>query len=210
MSNAPDLLSRSKLLDSLERIILVAFWAYFINTIVTSVAHSHRLFDLLILLVETMTLVLVLSRRGASNISASPADWALAFGATLLPLLVRPVDGNGLGLDALGVTLMLASVCMQAGAKLTLGRSFGVVPARRAIVVRGPYKLVRHPIYASYLVGHAGFLLLNPSAWNLAVYGLATSLQIMRLLREERMLRESPEYESYTLCVRYRLIPGVF
>lgn len=199
-----------KLLDSIERVVLVAFWAYFANTIVSSVAQSHRLFDLLILVVEVLTVILVLTRRGASTISSSPMDWALAFGATLAPLLVRPIGGEGFGLGAFGAALMLLSIAMQVGAKLTLGRSFGVVPARRAIVVRGPYKLVRHPIYASYLVGHAGFLLLNPSVWNLAVYSLATAIQIMRLLREERILRESPEYESYTNSVHYRLIPGVF
>jgi protein-S-isoprenylcysteine O-methyltransferase Ste14 len=199
-----------KLLDRIERVVLVAFWAYFTTNIVSSVARSHHVFDLLILAVELLTVILILSRRGANSISASPIDWALAFGATLTPLLVRPIEGDGLHLDALGAALMLLSIAMQFGAKLTLGRSFGVVPARREIVVRGPYKLVRHPIYASYLVGHAGFLLLNPSFWNFAIYFLATGLQIARLLREERLLGESPQYEAYLAQVRYRLVPGVF
>lgn len=199
-----------KLLDRAERIVLVAFWAYFCNVILESVSQSHRLFDLLILGVETLTVALVILRRDANSISTSPLDWALAFGASIAPLLVQPIAGNTLGLDGLAACLLFLSIFMIAGAKLTLGRSFGVVPARREIVVRGPYKLVRHPIYASYLVGHAGFLLLNPSFWNLAIYFVATSLQIARLLREERLLGESPEYESYTNSVRYRLIPGVF
>lgn len=199
-----------KLLDKIERVVLVAFWAYFTNIIISSVVHSHRLFDLLILAVEMLTVILVLTRRDTKSISTSPLDWAFAFGATLAPLLVRPVSGDGFHAGAFGAALMLISVGMQFGAKLTLGRSFGVVPARRAIVVRGPYKLVRHPIYASYLVGHAGFLLLNPSVWNLSVYCFATALQIVRLQREERILSESPDYQSYTSIVRYRLIPGVY
>ena len=36
--------------------------------------------------------------------------------------------------------------------KMTLGRSFGVVPANRGVVVGGPYRLVRHPIYTGYLI----------------------------------------------------------
>lgn len=199
-----------KLLDRIERVVLVAFWAYFTTNIVSSVARSHHLFDLLILAVELLTVILVLSRRGASSISASPSDWALAFGATLTPLLVRPIGGDTSQFASLGAALMLMSVAMQFGAKLTLGRSFGVVPAQREIVVRGPYKLVRHPIYASYLVGHAGFLLLNPSLFNLAIYAIAISLQIARLLREERLLSESPQYQTYLSQVRYRLLPGVF
>lgn len=198
------------LLDRSERVILVALWAWFFTAIAQSFGQSHRAFDLLILGVETLTIVLVLMRRRSNTISTSPLDWALAFGATAAPLLVRPIAGEGFGLGAYGAALMLLSIAMQCGAKLTLGRSFGVVPARREIVVRGPYKLVRHPIYASYLVGHAGFLILNPSVWNLGVYAFATSLQIARLLREERLLCESEEYQSYTTSVRYRLIPGVF
>ena len=37
--------------------------------------------------------------------------------------------------------------------KITLGRSFGIVPANRGVVA-GPYTLVRHPIYAGYLLSH--------------------------------------------------------
>lgn len=199
-----------KLLDRIERVALVGMWAYFLVAIVQSVAHSHRFYDLLILGVETLTVALVLLRRGASSISTSSSDWILAFGASLTPLLVRPVAADATGLVSLGTVLMLTSIAMQFGSKLTLGRSFGVVPARREIVVRGPYKLVRHPIYASYLIGHAGFLMINPSLWNACIYAIATSLQIARLLREERLLSESPQYEAYLSQVRYRLVPGLF
>ena len=40
--------------------------------------------------------------------------------------------------------------------KMALGRSFGIVPANRGVVVRGPYTLVRHPIYTGYLITHVG------------------------------------------------------
>ena len=40
---------------------------------------------------------------------------------------------------------------------MALGRSFGVAPANRGIVVRGPYSFVRHPIYTGYLITHTGF-----------------------------------------------------
>ena len=40
--------------------------------------------------------------------------------------------------------------------KITLGRSFGIVPANRGVVTAGR-TLVRHPIYTGYLVSHLAF-----------------------------------------------------
>ena len=54
------------------------------------------------------------------------------------------------------------------------------------------------------------YLLVNPTWWNLAVYGLCYSLQVPRLLAEERLLREDAAYRAYEHVVRSRLVPGVF
>ncbi len=94
--------------------------------------------------------------------------------------------------------------------KLSLGRSFALLPANRGIVTRGAYRYVRHPIYAGYLMGHILFLLSNFSIYNLAVYSIITLFQIHRILREEAILAETPEYQEYASMIRYRLIPGIF
>jgi protein-S-isoprenylcysteine O-methyltransferase Ste14 len=91
-----------------------------------------------------------------------------------------------------------------------LGRSFGLLPANRGLILRGPYRLVRHPMYFGYLLVHVGFLLLNPSLWNLMVYVAAYACQVPRLLVEERLLARDKSYAEYQQQVRYRLIPGVF
>ena len=49
--------------------------------------------------------------------------------------------------------------------KMTLGRSFGLMPANRGIVSSGVYRIVRHPIYLGYLITHVAFIFANPSAW---------------------------------------------
>lgn len=100
-----------------------------------------------------------------------------------------------------------------AGAMLslwTLGRSFSVLPARRSIVVRGPYRLVRHPAYACELVMVAaccaaggGWL----SYWPLA---LSFALVVLRIHLEERLLRRSARYRRYCAQVPQRLLIAVW
>jgi protein-S-isoprenylcysteine O-methyltransferase Ste14 len=99
---------------------------------------------------------------------------------------------------------------VQLHAKLTLGRSIGCIPANRGLKLAGPYRFVRHPMYAGYLLSHLAFLAMNPTAWNLAVYALCYGVQVPRLMAEERLLGGDPRYREYQAAVRYRLIPGLF
>jgi protein-S-isoprenylcysteine O-methyltransferase Ste14 len=65
-------------------------------------------------------------------------------------------------------------------------------------------------MYAGYLLSHVAFLLMNPTLWNLTAYATCYALQIPRLLNEERLLENDPQYRAYQATVKYRLIPGVF
>ncbi|WP_245490577.1 isoprenylcysteine carboxylmethyltransferase family protein [Mesorhizobium sp. M7A.F.Ca.US.011.01.1.1] len=51
--------------------------------------------------------------------------------------------------------------------KISLGRSFAILPGNRGVMTGGAYRLVRHPIYAGYLAGHVLFLLSAFSFYNL-------------------------------------------
>jgi protein-S-isoprenylcysteine O-methyltransferase Ste14 len=94
--------------------------------------------------------------------------------------------------------------------KMALGRSFGLVPANRGIVVRGPYTVVRHPIYTGYLITHVGFFIADPTGWNAAVILIADTALILRALMEERVLSADAEYQNYCRRVGWHLVPGVF
>ena len=98
----------------------------------------------------------------------------------------------------------------QAGAKLALARSFGIAPANRGIKVSGPYRLMRHPMYAGYLVVHIGVLLMMPLPMNLVIYAIGWSAQVRRILAEEVLLRHDAAYRAYMAEVTWRLIPGLF
>jgi protein-S-isoprenylcysteine O-methyltransferase Ste14 len=123
--------------------------------------------------------------------------------------MVRPT-GHAIAPDQVGFALQLLGTVFQLHGKAVLGRSFGIVAANRGVVVGGPYRLVRHPIYLGYLVTHAGFLLSNWSPRNLAVYAAAYFFQVARIYAEERILSGDEKYREYSAIVRYRLIPGLF
>ena len=102
-----------------------------------------------------------------------------------------------------GVVLCLVSLT-------TLGRSFGFAAADRGLVGRGPYRIVRHPIYASYVVLLVGYLLQSMSLRNLAVAVLATACNTGRIRAEERLLATNPAYAAYRSRVHWRVLPGVW
>ena len=106
--------------------------------------------------------------------------------------------------------MLLMGLVLQLWAKLTLRRSFGIVPANRGVKASGPYRLVRHPMYLGYVTVHIGFLLLSPNLWNLVVYGLSFAIQIVRIRAEERLLGLDPAYAAFQAHTRFRLLPGVF
>ena len=93
---------------------------------------------------------------------------------------------------------------------LTLGRSFGFVAADRGLVRRGPYAIVRHPIYASYLLLQFGYVLQSISLRNALVMVFASGCNIGRAIVEDRLLATNEEYGAYRSQVRWRLVPGVW
>ena len=92
----------------------------------------------------------------------------------------------------------------------TLGRSFAVLPALREIVATGPYRLVRHPIYFGEMLMVVGCFVAMPTFMTVLPLLAALSCLIVRVLAEERLLRESERYRDYAIQVRWRLIPGIW
>jgi protein-S-isoprenylcysteine O-methyltransferase Ste14 len=199
-------LLRPAVLDRAEQAAIVILWSWF----AWRVYGSDNPFAPLALLSETAVLIFVLIRRPTSKITQGLGDWLLAITATLAPLLIAPGGAPLAMLVPFAVGLVLIGNCGQAWAKLVLRRSFGIAAANRGIKISGPYKLVRHPMYAGYLLVHIGLLLLFPSLLNLAIYTIGWWAQILRLLAEERLLGEDPAYRDYAAQVRWRLVPGVF
>jgi protein-S-isoprenylcysteine O-methyltransferase Ste14 len=197
---------RPAVLDRAEQVLILALWAFLVQRVV----YSDNVFAPLLVLSETAVVVFVLIRRPTQTISLRLGDWLLAITATLSPLLITPGAQGPVFLTIPAIVLIGGGNCMQLWAKLSLRRSFGIAPANRGIKVSGPYRFVRHPMYAGYLATHIGLFMVMPSLLNLALYFVAWWSQILRLLAEERLLSQDPAYREFKEVTPYRLVPGVF
>jgi len=198
-----------KFVSILSRVIPASYFALSCIAFWNSFLETGKWTSIFWMVSEGAVVVLLVVRRPSSNISRSPMDWLAGVAGSFLVLLVRP-SGAMLAPDAAGFALQLFGTAFQLYGKAALGRSFGIVAANRGVVVEGPYRLVRHPIYLGYLITHAGFLLSNWSLWNLAIYASAYIFQVARIFAEERILMADGKYGEYLQSVRYRMIPGVF
>ena len=109
-----------------------------------------------------------------------------------------------------GLYMVAAATCLSLASLLSLGRLFGVRPALRGLATKGPYRLVRHPMYLAYMVSDFGY---NLQEWN---WGTALMVLVgwvalvYRIYAEERILAHDPGWAAYVARVRSRLIPGLW
>jgi protein-S-isoprenylcysteine O-methyltransferase Ste14 len=81
----------------------------------------------------------------------------------------------------------------------------------QTVIATGPYRYVRHPMYAGGLLFVAGTSLLLGSWWGLAAVLVLAALLGTRIQIEEAALRAGLQgYDDYAARVRYRLIPLVW
>jgi len=184
--------------------------ALFARASIRAYLSGHTLIGCAYAAEQMWIVVAYLVRRPARAVSRRLGDWLLAFGGTFGGVLFRPTGVHphwgveaGLGLQVVGLVICVSAL-------LALGRSFGFAAADRGLVRRGPYAVVRHPVYASYVLLQLGYLLQSISVRNACVMLFASSCNLGRALAEERLLTDSSQYAAYRARVRWRVLPGVW
>lgn len=172
--------------------------------------QTHRLIGIVFFAQQTLVAIAYLIRRPARLVTRRLDDWLLAFAGTFAGVLFRPDGAHPAWGIWTGVVLQLVGVAVVVTCIVTLGRSFGFAAADRGVVTRGPYAIVRHPMYASYLLLDSGYLLQSLSVRNAAVLVFGTLCNAGRALAEERLLTNNRDYLEFRRRVRRRIIPGVW
>jgi protein-S-isoprenylcysteine O-methyltransferase Ste14 len=198
-------------LDLCERATVSMLYFSFVCRMFSGFSGKPNVIIALLVLSETLPLVYIVLRAPSITLSQTPSDWVFAILGTVMPLMAKPAVGVlPLVPAAACFGVMTAGFYLQVSAKLVLGRAFGIVAANRGIRILGPYRFLRHPMYAGYTLMHIGFLLAAPSLTNSLVYATTLTIQVIRIFREERVLLQDAGYHVFAARVRYRLLPGVF
>jgi len=172
--------------------------------------QTHRLIGIVFFCQQTLVALAYLLRRPARNVSRRLDDWLLAFGGTFAGVLFRPDGAHPAWGIRSGLVLQLLGAAIAVTSLVILGRSFGFAAADRGVVVRGPYAVVRHPMYAAYILLQSGYLLQSLSLRNAVVLLGGTLCNAGRIVAEERLLAGNGDYLAYRHRVRRRMIPGVW
>ncbi|HVM88804.1 MAG TPA: methyltransferase [Puia sp.] len=114
----------------------------------------------------------------------------------------------------LSCSFIISAVILAGWAIAAMQRSrFRVspIPAKNGSLVKsGPYKFIRHPMYASILLAGIGLLLVNFSWQRLLMVIFLLLVLLIKLGWEEKMLTiQFPEYPIYKSQSK-RLIPFLF
>jgi protein-S-isoprenylcysteine O-methyltransferase Ste14 len=147
---------------------------------------------------------LALYMREPAKKEAHIVEQLLVWGLAIAPMaFVQTRESPAPWLQAiatLGVLLTIWSV-------VSLWGAFAIAPADRGLRTGGPYRFIRHPMYAGQMLSLVAILASGVGllSWLVALASMAGAF--WRILREERMIGG---YQDYAARVRWRLIPWVF
>jgi protein-S-isoprenylcysteine O-methyltransferase Ste14 len=131
----------------------------------------------------------------------------------IMALLGLYVSGALISPQPIAITLQVLAVALMIWARVTFGlRSFhaSANPTAGGLVMNGPYRYIRHPIYTAVCLFGWGGVVAHWSALSLALGVLLLGGGLVRMLCEERLLTRSyPEYLEYSKATK-RMLPYVF
>jgi protein-S-isoprenylcysteine O-methyltransferase Ste14 len=146
-----------------------------------------------------------------------------AYLITLIPLAVLP------GLDAVRFQWSKVPLIVQVGAFIGFFPAMGIIfwamkenaylsdavriqkDRGHKVCTTGPYRYVRHPMYAGVILIMVCFPLFMGSLFSLIPAVIIAILFLFRTALEDKTLQEElPGYKEYAQKVRYHLVPGVW
>jgi protein-S-isoprenylcysteine O-methyltransferase Ste14 len=168
-------------------------------------------FELLHLIYNVAIALLFLIRIRPSVVSMNPVHWVVALITAFSGFFfVREGTGGSSAVLGIGQVLIVVAFVLGIVAALTLGRSYGFLPALRHVKAEYLYQIVRHPMYLSSIIMRLGYVLKNPAVFNILLLAVIAVLYDRRAKYEEDILSHSDSYVDYSRRVKYRFIWGVY
>jgi protein-S-isoprenylcysteine O-methyltransferase Ste14 len=189
-------LASSRVESALAMLMLVAHCVYFVFV--------------------TLMIILVWTRPPATERDRRFSSWFFSVLGTF-GLSVTPLLPGGLVLFrttaamALVEAVVITSALTMALVTLAiLGRCFSITPQARGLVVRGPYRIVRHPLYLCEAMSILAIGAASGTTSEMSVALAVLIIQVRRTQLEERVLSSAfPEYRHAFRGIRH-LVPGIY
>ena len=167
--------------------------------------------SLLMLAFGGMAAILTIIRKPAKAVAGGlePRISAILGTFLMLTLPLLPQPEVSVDVKVLSVTITTVGLALTIYCIFWLGRSWSIMATARQLVTKGPYGVVRHPVYASEMIAMIGVALGYLSIPALLIVLATFAFTLRRTYNEERVLRSAfPEYEEYARRVP-RLVPGL-
>lgn len=140
------------------------------------------------------------------------AGW-IAYALLVGPLAFLVATKHLFSPAPLAIAFFVAGLALVVWARLTFGwRSLhaGSDATKGGLVTSGPYRWVRHPIYAGVMLALVGVVIGHHDARAIVAVAIIVAALGVRIAAEERaVVRMYPDYASYAKRTK-RLVPWLF
>lgn len=136
----------------------------------------------------------------------------VALQLALIVAIAVPWEGRGIGVGAAAVVAAGGAIGAWALAVNRPG-NFNIRPEPRPegrLITTGPYRWIRHPMYAALLLAGSGLAAGYASLWRLVALVALAAVLAAKARREERgMAAAHPGYAAYTTRTK-RIVPWLW
>ena len=148
-----------------------------------------------------------------NNIFLLKATSLIAFAVTVVGMLFLIKNNSIISDNIIAIIIQILSVVLMIWARIVFGIKSFHAPAntyKKELVTNGPYKWLRHPIYAAVIYFFIASIIAYPNIKTTIAVLLIIVSTIVRMLLEEKSLSENfKDYDAYYKQTK-RFIPFVF
>ena len=191
--------------------LLFLFWGYFSLISIRTLLKGFDFIELLWLIYNVTISLLFLIRAKPSVVSMNLIHWAVALITSFSGFLFfRENTNNNPALLFAADVLIISSLFLGILTSFILARSYDFLPALRHVKTKFVYQIIRHPMYLSSIIIKLGYVLKNPSIYNILLLAVIIVLYDKRAKFEEDIMSHNNSYTDYLQQVKYRFIPGIY
>jgi protein-S-isoprenylcysteine O-methyltransferase Ste14 len=192
-------------------LLLCLFWGFFTFNDLRAVLKGFDFVELLWLIYNATITLLFLIRTRPSVVSMNPVHWVVALVTSFSGFFFFRVEASqNAVLSFTAESFIIFALFLAIFSSFILGRNYDFLPALRGVKTRYLYGIIRHPMYLSSIIIKLGYILKNPSVYNILLFAVIIVLYDKRARYEEGIMANSNVYADYLQKVKYRFIPGIY